>query len=37
MTREIRCEICGGRLEAAGGGRFVCEDCGVAYSAERLR
>ena len=37
MTREIRCEICGGRLEAQGGGRFVCEDCGVAYSAERLR
>ena len=37
MTREIRCEICGGRLEAKGGGRFVCEDCGVAYSAERLR
>ena len=37
MTREIRCEICGGRLIAASGGRFVCEDCGVAYSAERLR
>ena len=37
MTREIRCEICGGRLEAQGGGRFVCEDCGVAYSADRLR
>ena len=37
MTREIRCEICGGRLIAASGGRFVCEDCGVAYSRDRLR
>ena len=36
MTREIRCEICGGRLEAVSGGRFVCEDCGVAYSRDRL-
>ena len=37
MTREIRCEVCGGRLEAAAGGRFLCQDCGVAYSADRLR
>ena len=37
MTREIRCEICGGRLQAEAGGRFLCEDCGVSYSAERLR
>lgn len=37
MTREIRCEICGGRLQAEAGGRFLCEDCGVAYSAARLR
>ena len=37
MTREIRCEICGGRLQAEAGGRFLCEDCGLIYSAERLR
>ena len=37
MTREIRCEICGGRLEAEAGGSFVCRDCGVSYSAQRLR
>lgn len=37
MTREIRCQICGGRLQAEAGGRFLCEDCGVAYSAARLR
>ena len=37
MTREIRCEICGGRLQAEAGGRILCEDCGVSYSAERLR
>lgn len=37
MTREIRCEICGGRLQAEAGGCFLCEDCGVAYSAARLR
>ena len=29
--------ICGGRLQAEAGGRFLCEDCGVSYSAERLR
>ncbi|MBQ6606583.1 MAG: hypothetical protein IJH56_02700 [Firmicutes bacterium] len=37
MTREIRCEICGGRLQAEAGGRFLCEGCGLIYSAERLR
>ena len=37
MKREIRCEICGGRLEAEAGGRFVCGDCGVTYSRARLR
>ena len=37
MTREIRCEICGGRLQAEAGGRFLCEGCGMIYSAERLR
>lgn len=37
MTKEIRCVICGGRLQAEAGGRFLCGDCGVSYSAERLR
>lgn len=37
MTREIRCEICGGRLQAEAGGRFLCEGCGLIYNAERLR
>ncbi len=37
MTREIRCEICGGRLQAEAGGRFLCEGCGLIYSAKRLR
>ena len=37
MTRQIRCEICGGQLESQGGGRFVCLDCGLAYSPRRLR
>ena len=37
MKIEIRCEICGGRLEAEAGGRFVCGDCGVTYSRARLR
>ena len=37
MTREIRCEICGERLQAEAGGRFLCEGCGLIYSAERLR
>lgn len=37
MKQEIRCQICGGRLEGEKGGSFVCRDCGVAYSADRLR
>ena len=37
MTRERRCEICGGRLQADAGGRFLCEDCGLIYCTERLR
>ncbi|MBR2783790.1 MAG: hypothetical protein IKD93_06325 [Firmicutes bacterium] len=36
MTR-ISCEICGGQLESVGGGRFVCRNCGLAYSRKRLQ
>lgn len=36
--RKLQCDLCGGPLTVqAGGQRAVCGNCGLVYSAERLR
>ena len=36
--RKLQCDLCGGPLTVqAGGQRAACENCGLVYSAERLR
>lgn len=36
--RKLQCDLCGGALTVqAGGQRAACENCGLVYSAERLR
>ena len=36
--RKLQCDLCGGPLNVqAGGQRAACENCGLVYSAERLR
>lgn len=34
---QLKCEICGGRLEVQSGGACQCLDCGLSYSQKRVR
>lgn len=34
---KLICEICGGKLVANIGGVFICDNCGMEYSKDRLK